>query len=272
MASWLHSTRLRTRSSARSRCSRRRGARRLGSAWRSAQGSTSARRSSTSPDYFGSSVVIARRLCDSGGAGQIRASDLVVRLLAGRGDVIHSNDLGALELKGITAPVSAVEIVYEHDPMALLRRLPFVAREAEYETLIRKLAEAGNSRGLIVMLAGEPGIGKTRLAEEFCDQASSSAMMIRGNCYEGDASPPFGPWVEALRSLVERLAPEVLRDALGTTAAEIAVLVPELRRKLPDIGEPLKLHPEAERARLFDAVATVLKNASQRKSAHRLPR
>src|SRR5262249_18295835 len=132
---------------------------------------------STEVDYFGTSVVIARRLCDSGGAGAIRASDIVVRLLDGRADRIQTKDLGPHDLKGITNRVPAGEIVYEHDPMALLRRLPFVGRDAEYETMLKKLDEARNGRGSVVLLAGEPGIGKTRLTEEFCDHASSSATV-----------------------------------------------------------------------------------------------
>lgn len=53
-------------------------------------------------DFFGTSVVVARRLCDSGGAGAIRASDIVMRLLDGRGDGLQTKDLGMLDLKGIT--------------------------------------------------------------------------------------------------------------------------------------------------------------------------
>lgn len=93
-------------------------------------------------------------------------------MLDGRLTDVDVKDLGALELKGITNAVHAVEIVYQHDPMALLRELPFVGRAVEYQTLTSKLAEARNRRGSIVLLAGEPGIGKTRLTEEFCDQAA----------------------------------------------------------------------------------------------------
>jgi len=139
-------------------------------------------------DYFGTSVVIARRLCDRAAAGQIFASDIVTRLLDGRGSDVNTKDLGPLELKGITNPVPAVEIIYQHDPMALLRKLPFIGRQAEYETLEKKLSEAANGRGAVVLLAGEPGIGKTRLTEEFCEHAGSSATIIRGNCYEGDVA------------------------------------------------------------------------------------
>jgi class 3 adenylate cyclase/tetratricopeptide (TPR) repeat protein len=216
-------------------------------------------------DYFGTSVVIARRLCDSGGAGQIRASDIVVRLLDGRGDGIQTKDLGALDLKGITNPVPAVEIIYDHDPLALLRRLPFVGRDAEYETMLKKLAEARNSRGSVILLAGEPGIGKTRLTEEFCQAASPDAAVIRGNCYEGDVAAPFGPWTEALRSLLEQTPDADLRDTLGPGAPDIAAMLPEVRRRIPDLEEAPRLEPEAERARLFDSINAWLKNAAERK-------
>jgi class 3 adenylate cyclase len=216
-------------------------------------------------DFFGTSVVVARRLCDRADAGQIFAADIVTRLLDGRGGDLSTKDLGPLELKGITNPVPAVEIVYQHDPMALLRKLPFVGRQAEYEALLTKLSEAQNGRGSVAMLAGEPGIGKTRLTEEFCDHASSSSTIIRGNCYEGDVAPPFGPWVEALRSLIEQLSDDQLHEATGDGAPEIAVLLPELRRRLPETGEALKLDPESERARIFDAVATFLKNVCGQK-------
>ena len=178
---------------------------------------------------------------------------------------MSTKDLGPLELKGITNPVPAVEIVYQHDPMALLRKLPFVGRKAEYETLLKKHSGATNGRGSVVLLAGEPGIGKTRLTEEFCEHASSSSVIIRGNCYEGDVSPPFGPWVEALRSLIEHLSDDDLREAAGEGAPEMAVLLPELRRRLPETGEAMKLDPESERARMFDAIATFLKNAAEQK-------
>lgn len=56
-----------------------------------------------------------------------------------------------------------------HDPMALLRKLPVVGRTAEYTTLVAKLSDARNGRGSVVLLAGEPGIGKPRLTEESCE-------------------------------------------------------------------------------------------------------
>lgn len=215
-------------------------------------------------DYFGSPVVIARRLCDRADSGQILASDLIVRLLEGRLSDVSFADLGALDLKGITNPVPAVDIVYEHDPMALLRKLPFVGRAAEYETLVAKLSDARNGRGSVVLLAGEPGIGKTRLTEEVCEQAATAATVIRGNCYEGDIAAPFGPWTEALRALIAQTADGELEEVLGPGAPDVSVLVPEVRRRMPHLSEPPRLDPESERARLFESIAALLRNAAAR--------
>jgi class 3 adenylate cyclase/tetratricopeptide (TPR) repeat protein len=216
-------------------------------------------------DYFGTAVVVARRLCDKGDAGQILASDVVVRLLDGRGADIHTKELGPLELKGITAAVPAVEIVYEQNPMTLLRKLPFVGRQQEFQTLLRRLAEAHNGRGSVVLLAGEPGIGKTRLTEEFCEHASSSATVIRGDCYEGDVAAPFGPWLEPLRSLVSQTPDGQLGGLLGERAAVIATLLPELRGMVPAIEQPPKIEPEAERARMFQAILSLLQSTAERR-------
>jgi class 3 adenylate cyclase/tetratricopeptide (TPR) repeat protein len=216
-------------------------------------------------DYFGTSVVIARRLCDRGEAGQILASDIVIRLLDERGNGIQTKDLGALELKGITNAVPALEIIYQQDPMALLRKLPFVGRDAEYEMLLKKLAEARNGRGSIVLLAGEPGIGKTRLTEEFCEHAAGSATIIRGNCYDGEVAAPFAPWTQALRLLLEQTPESELRETLGPGAPDIVPILPDIVRKLPDLEESPRLDPEAERARLFDSIGAFVRNAAEKR-------
>jgi class 3 adenylate cyclase/tetratricopeptide (TPR) repeat protein len=213
-------------------------------------------------DYFGTPVVIARRLCDTAGSGQIFATDLVARLLDGRGGDIRTSDLGLMQLKGITDPVAAVEILYQHDPMALLRTLPFVGRQPEYDAMVRKLDAARTGRGSVILLAGEPGIGKTRLTEEFCEHASG-VTVIRGNCYESDVAAPFGPWIEALRSLIEQTPGDSLAQTLGPGATDIAVILPEIRRRLSNLEEAPRLDPESERARLFESIVVFLRNATQ---------
>src|SRR5512139_400898 len=123
-------------------------------------------------DYFGTSVVVARRLCDRAQGGQILCSAVVAHLLSGR-QAFTFRDCGLLELKGITAPVAASEVVYEQDVTALLAHTPFVGRAAELARLHHTLTEASAGHGGLVMLVGEPGIGKTRTAEEFAERARS---------------------------------------------------------------------------------------------------
>jgi class 3 adenylate cyclase/tetratricopeptide (TPR) repeat protein len=207
-------------------------------------------------DYFGTAVVIARRLCDSAGEGQIFASDLVVRLLAGRQEFTF-HDLGATMLKGIAGPVVASEVLYEHDPLAMLARTPFVGRGEEMAALERRFNEARAGKGGLAVLVGEPGIGKTRTAEEFCEHAQGlGAMMLWGRCYEGDWAPPFSPFTEAIRQYTETADDSALRSALGKDAGVVARLVPALRDRLPDIPEPSQLPAEGERYRLLETVSS----------------
>jgi hypothetical protein len=88
-------------------------------------------------------------------------------------------DCGALELKGLATPVAASEVLYRHDePAALLAHPPFVGRAAEMAKLTHHLQEARAGHGGLVLLAGEPGIGKTRLTEEFTESASELGALV----------------------------------------------------------------------------------------------
>ena len=216
-------------------------------------------------DYFGTTVVIARRLCDSAGAGEVRCSALVSALLAGRQSFAF-RDLGPLELKGITAPVPAAEVLYEReDPAAFLASTPFVGRTAEVAKLTQKLRDADGGRGGLVMLVGEPGIGKTRTSQEFADAAVAlGARVLQGRCFEGDWSPPYGAFADAIETYARETEPDELRADFGYGAPPIARLVPALRERLPEVEEPAPLQPDEERFRLMDAVSQFLIATSKR--------
>ena len=216
-------------------------------------------------DYFGTPVVVARRLCDRAEAGQILCSSLVAGLLSGR-QAFTFRDCGQLELRGIAEPVAACEVLYDVDqPAALLVHTPFVGRSAEVGKLSQKLGEARAGHGGLVMLVGEPGIGKTRLAEECAEAARKEGTVILwGRCYEGEWAPPYGPFAEAISEYSRSAGPRELRHDLGAGAGPIARVVPELRNSLPDIPEPASLQPDEERFRLLDAVSQFLIGASTR--------
>jgi tetratricopeptide (TPR) repeat protein len=113
------------------------------------------------------------------------------------------------------------------------------------------------------MLVGEPGIGKTRMAQELSAYAEQrGAQVLWGWCYEEVGAPPYWPWVQPLRSYIQHQEPEQLRSQMGSGAADIAEIIPDVRERLPGLEPPLALEPEQARFRLFDSIATFLKNAS----------
>jgi len=138
----------------------------------------------------------------------------------------------------------------------------FVGREAELTELLGGLEDAFAGRGRLFLLVGEPGIGKSRLAEELIAQARDrGARILVGRCWEAGGAPAYWPWVQALRAYARETDPAALRSQLGAAAADIAHIVPELREYLPDLPEPTSLDSESERFRLFDATAEFLRSA-----------
>src|SRR5205807_7813522 len=120
----------------------------------------------------------------------------------------------------------------------------FVGRAGEVERLgqVWKEAVAGGLR--LALLAGEPGVGKTRLAAEMAGQVhAEGALVLAGRCDE-DLGVPYQPFVEALRYFVDHSAAEDLRDRLGRYGGELARLVPELAQQVQGLSPPLRSDPE----------------------------
>jgi class 3 adenylate cyclase/tetratricopeptide (TPR) repeat protein len=219
-----------------------------------------------SADYFGTHVMVARRLCERARPGQIYCSDLVAGSLAGQPGFVFS-DLGPLALKGVPKPVTAYEVRYEAEAAeeGIAGQLPLVGREAELTRLSARLAEAAAGGGGLAMILGEPGIGKSRLMDELSEQAwRDGAFVLRGGCFEAEWSPPFAPFAEALGAHVATARPEELRADMGPAAGPIAQLVPAVREALPDVDDPQPLQPDEERFRLLDSVASFLLTRSRR--------
>ena len=145
---------------------------------------------------------------------------------------------------------------------------PFVGRAGELAALTADLDAAVGGRGGVVLVAGEPGIGKTRLAEELAARATArGAVVLWGRCWEGAGAPSFWPWVQVVRGYVQVQAddPASLRHDLGAGAADIAQLVPAVHDCIPDLPAPPPLEPEAARFRLFDSLAGFLRTAAARR-------
>src|SRR5207237_8972804 len=129
----------------------------------------------------------------------------------------------------------------------------FVGREDELEQLHQLWKEAAAGERRVALLAGEPGVGKTRLAAEVAIGVhDEGGVVLAGRCDE-DMGVPYQPFVEALRHFVDHRPPEELPGSLGRYGGELARLVPELS-DLADLLPPLRSDPETERYRLFAAL------------------
>ena len=112
-----------------------------------------------------------------------------------------------------------------------------VGREDQLAALDEVLAGARGGRGRVVLVAGEPGIGKTRLAEEAARRAAAAGMGVAwGRCHEGDGAPALWPWAQVVRQLAADLAPGQLAAMLGPSAAWLGQLLPELAETPPRPG------------------------------------
>jgi class 3 adenylate cyclase/tetratricopeptide (TPR) repeat protein len=215
-------------------------------------------------DYFGTSVVVAKRLCDRAQGGQIVASDLLRGLVGSRG-AFEFTSLEALELKGFSEPVSAFEVAWRApDRTETVRPLPpgldqpslagYVGRTSERDELMKtwKAAVAGAMK--LVMVAGEPGVGKTRLVAEVARSVhDDGAVVLFGRCTE-EALMPYQPFVEALRDHAAASSTMELADETRVGASQLARFVPDLGARLSVSDPDLRADPQSERFLLFEAV------------------
>ncbi len=140
---------------------------------------------------------------------------------------------------------------------------PLVGRGAELEELGAKLDAASSGAGTLVLIGGQPGVGKTRLTDEVLSIARGRGMTtFAGHCYEGEGGEPFIPFVEILDEVC-RLAPrDILRTALEGRGREVVRLQAELQRVFPDLETPPELPPEQLRRYLSNGMLEFLRALS----------
>lgn len=226
-------------------------------------------------DYFGRAVNRAARLRSLAAGGQILCSgataELVVDTLT---DDVVLTDLGSRQLKNLARAERVFELrmrTTDDDtgdaaagspierpvlPAVLSGPGPFVGRGSELERMLATWQTTLDSGTRAVLIAGEPGVGKTRLAGEWSRRAYElGAVVLYGRCDE-DLGAPYQPFAEALRSLVPCLGADRLRRLRG--AESLLPLVPGLIDALPDLAVPTRADADTERYALFDAVVGLL--------------
>jgi tetratricopeptide (TPR) repeat protein len=150
------------------------------------------------------------------------------------------------------------------DAVGATGELPLLGRVRELADLDATLEETATGHGGLVLLTGEPGIGKTRLATALGERAAADGHRVawaRG--WDGGGAPAFWPWVQVVRALAADRDDDALRTELGAGARWVAQLAPELRERL-DLPEAGDLESEQARFALFDAVTVFLRNTAAR--------
>jgi class 3 adenylate cyclase len=204
-------------------------------------------------DCFGLPVVEAARLEAAAEPRQIVCADIVRILARGRADV-QFGPSQSLVLKGLAEPVSACEIAWTTPPTApTASALPLIGRSREMSIVMEAWDRARAGSGGAVLVAGEPGIGKTRLLEEVASRvALSGGIVWWGAAYEGEVRA-YGPITEMVDAYIRVTEPDVLARQLGPAAGLVARLAPNVRDRL-DVTDPVPLPADAERERTVDAL------------------
>jgi DNA-binding SARP family transcriptional activator len=171
-----------------------------------------------------------------------------------------------------------------HEPLAPARRtgesLPLVGREAQWQTLIDRLALAETGKGHTILVAGEAGSGKTRLLEELAARARwRSLRVLWGSCYEYERVLPYQPFAEALRTSLQPASVPGVEDAplpdsasdLGTLATLPPVWQQALLLLLPDwVDQPAEhapaIHADGQdQAHLLEGISRYLQALAARR-------
>lgn len=217
-------------------------------------------------DYFGIPPIEATRLCGAAAGGEILVSD---PLRAVQRATHPLAAVGALTLKGLPEPLAAWRVGWAPLPQSSGPPLPARLRGVTESAYVGRAAELGVLHGCweravagarqLVVIGGEPGIGKTRLVAQAAKTAlPDHAVVLFGRC-DDDQGIPYLPWREILRDYVQ-LAP---RRLLRPHQRELARLVPGLSEKLGSVPAPTPADPDTERYLLLGAIQSLLVAASE---------
>jgi tetratricopeptide (TPR) repeat protein len=201
------------------------------------------------------------RLCALAGAGQILVDQGLWEQLR------DAEDLDVERPRRLGGPDAAAEIRWEPLPepvvplparLEVARPEAFVGRSVELGRLEPLVSRAAHGGRQVLLLGGEPGIGKSRLARELAVTAHArGATVLQGRCDE-DLRMPYQPFVEALGHLVDHAADAVLQRHVDEHGGELCRLVPALAKRLPDAPAPRAADGDTERYLLFSAVVGLI--------------
>ncbi len=216
-------------------------------------------------DLHGETVIIAKRIESLAPPGGVLASATVQLVLGTARDELV--DRGEFELKGIASRWRLFEVPCAPTGTDVVlgdnRPTPFTGRQHERARLQALVREAATGTGALVLISGEAGAGKSRLAAEAVAEAQRHQMtVLTGQCLDLDVPPPYQPLLDQLEQAAQQTTSERMRVALGENAAELATLMPVLRQRYDDIPETPSLPPDQERQYVLHGVQAFMKRAA----------
>ncbi len=136
---------------------------------------------------------------------------------------------------------------------------PIIGRQQEL-TLVTHFYEAAKAgHAHVVLVTGDPGIGKTRLLDEIARRAAhDGATILRGGASEAEGMPPYLPFLEALGRYIQVTPLDLLRTQIAAAPQVLATLLPELITRLGELPASAPLPPEQARFRLYEAIGMFL--------------
>lgn len=156
------------------------------------------------------------------------------------------------------APSHVGETEQTHGDDAMSRE-PVLGREAPLGELRGGLGAAFNGRGVVFVIGGEAGVGKSRLADELSrDARGHGARVLWGTCWEAGGAPAYWPWVQVLRTLLYDREDVDLRSLGGQGGSSLLALISQERDQPVTPATPAA-ESEVARFRLFDAAAWMLR-------------
>ena len=168
-----------------------------------------------------------------------------------------------------TAPASATAGASwwsKHARPAVAGHRPIVGRARELDVFRAAFERMLAGRSQLVLISGEPGIGKTRCAEALAEMAEDKgALVLWGRCHEEAGAPPYWPWVQILRAYIDATSLDEVRLDMGPAARDIAALVPELLDSSREMQETPSAITDSSPARFrtFDAIRQFFNRATQ---------
>ena len=137
---------------------------------------------------------------------------------------------------------------------------PLVGRKKEWEILLRDYQAVGNE-GRLVVLQGESGIGKTRLAEDFLEHVRArGGVTLAAKCYEGESTLAYSPFVSAFSSLLASESGGLISKVDSNWLSEASRLLPQLRDLKSEVAPPTPLDTPGARIRFFEAVGQIMQD------------